>query len=437
MKKAFPKTSQADSETPIGLRRGGMLAAGSIAASAFTTLCSLSATVLILRALPREQAGRFAFLVELLYSVGLLGSLGQPILQARLYQQRGAEHFDWLRDTSTTVAITAPLIAVAALGIAMPYGLTAFEIVFLVVGAELFIAASCFSGVLSQQRHYAWSSALLRMGNGLMIVPAILMPAFAVLRRLDLILVGLLVFLGIAALLGALLLTRWLKRGEVQITFRERVSGLVFLASLLALVVPQRGLIVVAGAMLDPGTVAALAAVVSILRVFDLVGESAGRVFSTEMARHSRHISGELYALPWLLAGSMAAAVLFGLPAVLHRFYGGRYDLALPLVPWLVAAAALRLVEVVPRGFLFYLAPSRLLHRFAAAQSAAATVGIVLMVISTLRFGVKGLVWVAALISLARLGISYLFVIPLRPSAVSAERLVIEPVESSGQEPPI
>lgn len=426
-----------DLNTPIGLRRGGMLAAGSVAASAVTTLCSLLATMLILRVLPREEAGRFAFLVELLYSVGLLGSLGQSILQARLYQQRGAERFDWLRDTWTTVAITAPVIAVATVGIAIAYGLTVLEIVFLIIGAELFIAASCFSGVLSQQRHYAWSSALLRMGNGLMIVPAILMPAWAVLRRLDSILVSLLVFLAAAALLGASLLTRWLKRGEAQITFRERMSGLVFLATLLTLVVPQRGLIVVAGAMLDPGTVAALAAVVSILRVFDLVGESAGRVFSTEMARHSRRITGELYVLPWLLAGVMAAAVLFGLPPVLHRFYGGRYDLGLPLLPWLVASAALRLVEVVPRGFLFYLAPSRLLHRFAAAQSVAATAGLILMVISSMRFGVNGLVWVTALLSLARLGISYLFVIPLRPSAVSAERLVVEPVEAGGQDPPI
>src|SRR5205085_11573208 len=96
---------------------------------------------------------------------------------------------------------------------------------------------------------------------------------------------------------------RWLKRGEARITLRQRLSGLVFLAALLALVVPQRGMIVVAGAMLNPAAVAALAALVSILRVFDLVGESAGRVFATEMARHSRRIGAGLFAAPWLFAG--------------------------------------------------------------------------------------------------------------------------------------
>src|SRR6185503_14750284 len=97
-------------EPPAGLRRGGILAAGAIAASVATTLCSLLATLIILRALSESQAGTFAFIVELLYAVGMLGSLGQPILQARIYQQSGAANFNWVRDAVSTFFITIPFV---------------------------------------------------------------------------------------------------------------------------------------------------------------------------------------------------------------------------------------------------------------------------------------------------------------------------------------
>jgi hypothetical protein len=426
--------------SPVRLRQGGLLAAGSIAASAFTTLCSLAATVLILRVLPREEAGTFAFLVELLYAVGLLGSLGQPILQSRMYLQAGDGHFDWVRDFRSTILTTGPVLAAGVVAITVPYGLTMWQALLIILGAELFVVTSCFAAVLVQQRHYVWSSALVRLGNGLLIIPAVLMLVIPSLRRLDFVMVSLVLFLGSVAVLGAILLSRWLKRGQFHITLRQRIAGLVFLAFLFALVVPQRGLLVVAGAMLNPATVASLAALVSILRVFDLVGDSAGRVFSTEAARNSERISAGLFAGPWLLAALLAAALLFILPSVVHQFYGGRYDMALPLLPWLLTAAALRLVEVVPRGFIAYRASQRLLHQFALVQCAAAIIGIVLMMTGASRLGVKGLVVAAALIAALRLAISYSFLFPLRKGvAVSAasKDIGVEPVEIGGEETPV
>jgi len=424
-----------------GFRRGGILAAGSLAASGLTTLCSLGATVLVLRALPKEEAGRFALLVELLYSIGLLASLGQSALQARLYLQQRASHFDWIRDARSTVWITVPVVAVSIFAIAKPYQLSLFEGCFLFLGAELFIVTTCFSAVLGQQRHYVWSSALLRLGNGLLIIPAVLMLFYPKLGRLDFILMYLVAFLAGVSLLGAALMARWVPRGGVAITLRQRVSGLVFLVSFLALVVPQRGLIAVAGALLTPETVASLAAFVSILRVFDLVGESTGRVFATEMAQHPTRLNFGLLAAPWLLAAFLVLAVTLGLQPLVHRLYHGRYDTALPLLPWLVAAAGCRLVEIVPRGFLGYLAPARLLNRFAGTQCAAAVAGIMLMVIWTKASGTTGLVRAAAVVAIVRLTISYAFMIPLRRSSTmstaTGDSLLVEPLQPGGQEAPV
>ena len=439
-----PKRFDPGATLSADLRRSSLLAMGSVGASVFTTFFSLVATVLILRFLPSDEAGKFAVLVELLYGLGLLGSLGQAVLQARLYHQAPPAHFDWWADLRSTIWITAPTVGLAVLAVAFPYRLTAFQMSFLFIGAELFVLTTCLSMVLAQQRHYVWSSALLRLPNGLLIFPALLMLVRPSLVRLEFILISLLAFLALTTLLGAGLLWRRLERGRAQITLRQRLDGLVLFVSHVAVLIPQRGLIVVAGAMLAPENVAALAALVALLRVFDLIGDPAGRVFSTEMARHSSRIGFGLFAAPWLLAAILAAAVLIGFPQLTHHFYAGRYDFAVPFLPWLVLAAALRLVEIVPRGVLAYLASRPLLNRFSFIQCAIAIGGIVLMMKWTADHGFSGILYAYTLIVAARTIVSYLFLGKVLKvsrqtdrSAETGERVLVEPFQAGGQEPPI
>ena len=442
--KTTPSPTELGAISPAGFRRSSLLAAGSVAASVFTTLFSVAATILILRFLPRAEAGKFATLVELLYGLGLIGSLGQAILQARLYYQEGAGHFDWWADLRSTILFTAPAIALAVFAMAYPYRLSIFQMTFLAGGAELFVLTNCVSAVLALQRHYAWSSALLRLSNGLLIFPALLMlihPAFV---RLDFVLGSLLIFLVLTTGLGAGLLARRLDRGRARITFRQRFHGLVFLATNVAVLIPQRGLIVVAGAMLAPETVAALAAIAALLRVFDLIGDPAGRVFSTEMAQHSRRIGFGLFAAPWLLAAIISIVVLLAFPPLTHRFYSGRYDSILPFLPWLVLAAGLRFVEIVPRGVIGYLAPAQLLNRFSAMQCVVAIAGLVLMIRWTTTQGVAGILYAYAVIAAARTIVSYLFLVRVwrsmpgpDSSTRTGNRLFVEPLEVGGEEAPV
>ena len=377
-------------------------------------------------------------LVELLYALGVLGSLGQATLQARLYQQAAAGHYDWWRDLRSTIAITFPPIVVAVFALAIPYGLTSFEIVVLCVGSELFVLISCLSAVLAQQQRYAWSSALLRLPNGFLIVPVGLMMIHRSWLNLHFILLCFLFLLSLTVLLSVWLLADQLERGHAAITFKQRLPGFTFLIAIVAIIATQRGMIAVAGAILTPERIAALAALIVLLRVFDLVGEPAGRVFATEMARHPRAITPALLATPWLLAVLLSALLLVALPPAVRHFYAGRYDAALPLLPWLVAAGALRFVEVVPRGFAFYLAPTKSLHWFAAAQSIVAIGGLALMVKWTQDHGLHGTVWAGALIAVVRVVASYIFFAHVRnQSAPGRENLAVESFEIAGEEPPV
>lgn len=426
------------SEKYTHLRRNTLLAAGSVTVSALVTICALAATALILRILPRAEAGRFALLVELLYALSLLGSLGQAALQARLYQQAAPRHFDWWRDLRSTAAITFPAIFLAVCAIAIPYSLTSFEMAILCSGSELSVLISCLSAVLAQQQRYAWSSALLRLPNGLLIVPASLMLLHRSWLNFHFILLCFLCLLFLAVLLGVWLLWRQLERGRTAITFKQRLPGFTFLIAIMAIIATQRGMIAVAGAILTPERIAALAALVVLLRIFDLVGDPAGRVFATEMARDPRSITPALLATPWLLAAILSAVLLVVLPPAVRHFYVGRYDAALPLLPWLVAAGALRFVEIVPRGFAFYLATTRSLHWFAAVQSIVAIAGLALMVKWTQNYDLRGTVWAGALIAATRVLASYIFFAHVRnQSAAGRESLEVEGLEIAGEEPPV
>jgi hypothetical protein len=252
-------------------------------------------------------------------------------------------------------------------------------------------------------------------------------------------LVSFVVLLGLAAALSIWLLATQLERGPTRITFKQRLAGLIFLVGILGIVVTQRGMITVAGAIVSPERVAALAALLVLLRVFDLIGEPAGRVFSTEMVRHPRAITRGMLAAPWLIAGALSVGLLLFLPPLARHFYAGRYDAALPLLPWLVAAGALRFVEIVPRGVIFYLAPTRSLNWFASVQSGIALLGLALMVHWTQVAGLNGTVWAGALIALVRVTVSYLFVARVRNRDISngTDNLFVEPIEIGGEETPV
>ena len=406
-----------------------------------TTLASLAALVIILRVLPAAEAGRFAFLVELIYAFGRVGSLGQATLQARLYHQSPAKRWNWSADVRSTVCFTAPVIIVAAGVAVVPFRLSLVEIVCLAVGAELFVVTNCFSLVLAQQRSYAWSSALLRLPNALMLLPALVTLGFGLSFSLDLLLASFLGFLALTAGAGAVLLARTIESGSAQINLRERFAGLIFVVSVIAIVVPQRGLIVVSGALLDNHSVAALAALLGLLRVYDLIGDPAGRVFATEGARHPDALGRSLFVAPWLLAAAVSLPLFAAMPPLVRQFYAGRYDSALPLLPWLLLAGALRLVETVPRGLLGYTAPQSLLNRYGTVQVVIALLGLAVMVKLGHDYGISGIAWSAPVIAAARLGCSYFFLQRLTVHAQSSgdprERLVVKRFEASGQESPI
>ena len=137
-------------------------------------------------------------------------------------------------------------------------------------------------------------------------------------------------------------------------------------------------MITVAGAILTPERIAALAALIVSTASFRS-GRRADRTrFCDGNGARTSTLSHRAMLVDAMDAGGNSfRAVTGGASSGGATFLCGRYDAALPLLPWSGAAGALRFVEVVPRGFAFYLAPTASrCNGFAAVQSVVAIGGI-------------------------------------------------------------
>lgn len=382
---------------------------GSLGASASATLAGVAANVLILRLLPPDDAGSYALLITLLYTAGTLAPLGQGTYLARFYHRVGATGRDWRADLGGVAALSLLVLLVSTPVLATVYALSAKESACLCIGAFLFATLSCAGSLLAEQRRYTLSNLLVRLPNAMLLLPAAAICLLPAPHRLPLVLAGLIAFLTLGLAVAFAALRRQMPTGTLRTSWRQRMGGLVFLASALGLLLPERGLIALAGVHLSPVEIAALVALGSFLRVFDLVGDAGGRVAAREMARGDRP-GRRWLLLPLPVALGLAVAAWLALPSMVHLLFRGRYDAVIPLIPWLAAAAALRLAEVVPRTYLVFAGSERALHRSTTAHFLVALAGIALAMGWIAREGLPAVAYAALLIAAARLAVSYAFV---------------------------
>lgn len=377
-------------------------------ASALAALLSLIAYTILYRTLPVDEAGRLALLIALLQTVALVGNLGQPSLHLRLYSRQPPGHFDWLRDLRTSGAISGLVVAAGSAVASLTYGLSPFQVFFLVSSGTLVATLASAAFMLNSQQHYTPSALLFRLPYSLMILPALLSFTPA-LGRLDFMLLSQFACVVAAAVLGFGLLTVRLERGGHRVSYRERSAGLVFLVAAVTGIVPMQGLIAVAGAFVVPATLAALAALSLLLRPFGLLRGVLQQVLTTELVRGRNLSILQLSGALWGFAALSALAAIFVVPVLAGWAYGSRYEEALGLVPWLTLAGMLTLTETLPGSYMVGRAPESTLNRFVAAQAVIAGFGLVAAIGLTVEHGIIGTAAAGALIFGARNLVAYGF----------------------------
>lgn len=340
-----------------------ILAPGVLAGS--TTGLTLVGISLLYRSLPQVEAGQLALLLSLVEIFALLAGFGMPTVATRVYSSQPPGSRDWPADLAGTLAFSSPWIAGAVVLSLVLYDIPPAGRLYLPLAIALTIVLQASAMILGSQGRYSWSAVLLRLPNALLLAAWFIGLALPPLSRLP----GVLLFHGctilIALAASLILLRRFLPRGRMRLTLKERFEGLPFLASSATLVFPDQGLVAIAGRILPPQDLATYAAVAILLRPFRLLRSVLASILMPEFVRrprmtYGRHMAGVL-ALG--LAAGLASVAL--LPPLAAWFYGERYSAGLPLIPLLTVGGILHLTTVVPKSDLSGRATTALASRFA------------------------------------------------------------------------
>jgi O-antigen/teichoic acid export membrane protein len=400
-------TPSASTATPRAARQWIRLVASPLGASIATSAAAMVASALLYRVLPGPVAGTFALLTALIQTVLVLGGMGQYTLTLRLYSRAAPGAYRWRRDVGLQTLFTLLPSTLLTLLFTALYDLSATEAAFLLVAAMVWGAVSSLGSMLSSQRRYTLGLALPRAPNALMLLPAVLVTAAPALARLPTVLAGQLLAAAVALGLGWAAMSRLRARGERVISLRQRVYGLVFLATQSASLVPDALLLAVAGYLVAVEQLALLGAVALLFRPISLLQNVLAQVLTTELARSDRPRMARFVTLTAAASAIvLAGGVLLG-PAAVRVIYGGRYVPSLALISFISLMSGLMLLEIVPRSYLIGRAGRRLLAWFSGAQLAIAGGGLVAGIALISRFGIEGAAAAGALIYLARSLVSY------------------------------
>lgn len=392
-----------------GAVRWATLLGSSTVAAAAASVVTLVANAGILRLLPKDDAGHYALWFAVGQSIAILSQLGQGAVLTRTYVRRQLADNDWPRDLAVTMGIVVIVAALAVPVAVFLYRLTPIIGAYLFAIAVVLASTYIISSILNSHRQYVWSSLVLRLPNSLMILT---LPALLLLPDT----LGLPVVLGISLLagisvaaFGIAVLRKHVPRGTQRVTVQERMSGSIMMVSNANNVVPEQGLLAIAGIFVPPAELASLAALTVLIRPMQLLQDVFYRVFMTEVARRDQMRYPRILAGLWLLAITVAASILLIAPPIAHWAYGGRYDQALGLLPWLALTSVLKLGETFPRSHMIGAASMTMLRRYTLVTVLTAVTSIGLGFVLTVSYGLLGTVMTGSAIFALRNLVSYGF----------------------------
>jgi O-antigen/teichoic acid export membrane protein len=384
------------------------------------TVLTFVAILIFFRSLSQKDAGQLTLLFAILQTLLLVGSLGQPSLIVRLYSRKPRGHFNWPRDLRYSAGFSIPLIFAGSLLAQRIYALSTGHTFYIFAGASAFAVMINASSVLSSQQLYIWAIPILRVPNALLIVPAV---AFAVepeIANLETVLTSNLLFIGLTAVLAIYLLSRLVPSGITSLSLRSRLQGLVFLASSSSSLIPEQGLIAIAGIMIAPEALAIYAALALLLRGFEFLADVMSKVLSTELLKREIPNYGNLFIGLVVMILGMGAVAVVATPTVSRWIYAGRYDHGAGLIGWLVLAGMFRLSETLPRGYITGHASDKQLRSVISARILIGLVGAILGVVLISKLGLIGLASSRAGIYLARSLAGYYYFRQIHISASSS-----------------
>ena len=382
------------------------LFSGAVVVSGIAAMLSFAASVLVLRLLSLPDTGDYVLLSSLAGLISVGGYFGQATFLNRTYARSETTH-NWQKDLLGTYLYCAPLLVAATLVVIVLYQLGVFESFFVISTVLLDGLAMLCAWMLNSQRHYSWSSLLLRLANILLILPVGWMILAWHTASLYQVLTAQIIIDLLCAVAGLLLMNRLMPAGEKTLKVRERWQSGIFGIMIFSTLIYDPGLAAVGGYFVADAPLAAIGAYLTLARPFAILQTLLVQTLSVEVVRDRTFPRGKTSLAITLGGALLTIGAVILLPLISHALFSGRYDdfsaLALPFA----LAGGLMLTECMPRSAILGLGNPTTINQYALGQLAITLVVIAVEIGLVLRVGVIGIGWAATVIYLLRNLLSY------------------------------
>jgi hypothetical protein len=346
------------------LMKGSRLIFAPISMGGVVTALTLAANLIIFRLLQPSEAGYYTLLVAAYNTIAFVAALGQPGLLHRYYAQSEVGTYHWPFDLLTSMVISAPILVLGAVAATVLYRLTFWQGMLLLYLSLMTVILQLMARLLAAHRQFVWSTILIRLPNSLMIIAAGVMFLIPNVAGSSSLLNALALFLSLTVLLGLILLSRSAKPGILRVPYRERCHGFSFMIGQSIGVLPDHGVRAIAGALIAPELLAGFAALVLMLRPFELIRDVIGQMLFTELPKRPDFNYRQWNIIIIVVASTLGIVALIAMPVLAHWVYGGRYDAYLHLIPWFSLAGVLTLSDMLARSYLGSVAPMPVFNQY-------------------------------------------------------------------------
>jgi O-antigen/teichoic acid export membrane protein len=392
---------------------------GAVLLSVITSVATFLAGVFILRILNPNAAGEFTLVTSVAGMVGMFGLFGQHSVINRLYS-RSQVPFDWRRDLRTTIVYGSIIIFFVTIAVLFFYQFSWIELAFVISVGLLTVVIYASAFMLNSNRHYIFSTLLLRLPNALFIIPVILamfglmrleVPGFLIWQ------VAIALFCGMAGIAGLL---KFLPVGTKVIPWKEHREAVGFFLLMLTHLLIDPGLLVVAGYFVSPDHLAAFAGYMNLLRPFLLLWSILLQTLGVEYARNHRFPKRKLILGMWALAIPLFLVTWVVLPFLLDFLYSGKYNMVSSAALPIGLLGALLITETIPRSYIAGVADDRTLQRYIRDQIFVALVCLAIEIALILQLGVPGAAWGGCVLMFVRNINAYAYLFRMTNQAISS-----------------
>jgi O-antigen/teichoic acid export membrane protein len=384
------------------------MGAGPSLIAVFTSLSTFLALILIYRHLPLVESAVFTLFQAIVPIAVMVAGIGQPTLILREYSRTSGKNYDWVNDLATTLLISLPITILISISVKYIYGISTLHAVIVLVTSFSQLAILIETQILNSRQHYRLANLLLRITNGLLIFPAILIKLLETNSKIDVLLVTHASFSIIVSLLGLIVVRKMAARGKRKISLRARVQGMSFLFTQTSYSLPEQAIVSIAGGILPVAQLAIYGSMSVILKPFDLLASVGRNILTPEFSRNPSLKRPTLIFGLWVVGiFGFTLTILLG-PPFFDIAYSGIYSEGLKLIPLLGLAGLFRLVEILPRSYVIGNADNQGLRNFVFTQALIASAVLLVGLSLFIDKGAWAIAFTMLLIQLGRFVVSSL-----------------------------